>query len=63
MTGNDSINARFLHCNSFDFRPQFKLYINTNYLPSVDDMSLFSSIVCASSRLTGILNRRSRTRI
>lgn len=43
MTGNDSINARFLHCNSFDFRPQFKLYINTNYLPSVDDMSLFSS--------------------
>ena len=40
---NDSINARFLHCNSFDFRPQFKLYINTNYLPSVDDMSLFSS--------------------
>lgn len=43
MTGNDSINARFLHCNSFDFRPQFKLYINTNYLPSVDDMSLFAS--------------------
>lgn len=43
MTGNDSINARFLNCNSFDFRPQFKLYINTNYLPSVDDMSLFSS--------------------
>lgn len=43
MTGNDSINARFLHCNSFDYRPQFKLYINTNYLPSVDDMSLFSS--------------------
>ena len=43
MTGNDSINARFLHCNSFDFRPQFKLYINTTYLPSVDDMSLFSS--------------------
>lgn len=28
---------------TFDFRPQFKLYINTNYLPSVDDMSLFSS--------------------
>lgn len=43
MTGNDSINARFLHCNSFDYRPQFKLFINTNYLPNVDDMSLFSS--------------------
>lgn len=43
LTGNDSINARFLHENSFDFRPQCKLYVNTNYLPAVDDMSLFSS--------------------
>ena len=43
MTGNDSINARFLHCNSFDFRPQFKMYLNTNYLPVVDDPSLFTS--------------------
>lgn len=43
MTGNDTINARFLHENSFDFRPQFKLYINTNYLPVVKDATLFSS--------------------
>lgn len=43
MTGNDSLNARFLHENSFDFKPQFKLYINTNYLPVVNDMTLFSS--------------------
>lgn len=43
LTGNDSINARYLHENSFDFRPQCKLYVNTNYLPAVDDMSLFSS--------------------
>jgi len=42
MTGNDSLNARFLHENSFDFKPQFKLYINTNYLPVVNDMTLFS---------------------
>lgn len=27
MTGNDTLNARFLHENSFDFVPQFKLYI------------------------------------
>ena len=26
MTGNDTLNARFLHENSFDFQPQFKLY-------------------------------------
>lgn len=43
MTGNDTLNARFLHENSFDFKPQFKLYINTNYLPVINDMTLFSS--------------------
>ena len=43
MTGNDTLNARFLHENSFDFQPQFKIYMNTNYLPVVTDMTLFSS--------------------
>ena len=43
MTGNDTINARFLHENSFDFKPQFKLYINTNYLPVINDMTIFTS--------------------
>ncbi len=43
MTGNDTINARYLHENSFDFKPQFKLYVNTNYLPVITDMTLFSS--------------------
>ena len=43
MTGNDTLNARFLHENSFDFRPLFKLYINTNYLPIVNDMTIFTS--------------------
>lgn len=43
MTGNDTMNARFLNENSFDFKPQFKLYINTNYLPVISDMTLFSS--------------------
>ena len=43
MTGNDTLNARFLHENSFDFSPQFKLYVNTNYLPIINDMTLFTS--------------------
>lgn len=43
MTGNDTINARFLHENSFDFKPQFKLYVNTNYLPVINDMTVFFS--------------------
>ena len=43
MTGHDTLNARFLHENSFDFVPQFKLYINANYLPVVTDMTVFNS--------------------
>ncbi len=43
LTGNDTINARFLHENSFDFKPQFKIYINTNYLPIVNDVTVFTS--------------------
>ena len=43
MTGNDTINARFLHENSFDFQPQFKIFMNTNYLPVITDITLFSS--------------------
>ena len=43
MTGSDTLNARFLHENSFDFRPQFKLYVNTNYLPVITDMTVFTS--------------------
>ncbi|MBQ9632932.1 MAG: hypothetical protein IJV04_08495, partial [Lachnospiraceae bacterium] len=43
MTGNDTLNARFLHENSFDFRPEFKIFINTNHLPNVTDMTLFES--------------------
>ncbi|MEN6637476.1 MAG: phage/plasmid primase, P4 family, partial [Clostridiaceae bacterium] len=43
MTGNDTLNARFLHENSFDFQPQFKIFMNTNYLPVITDITLFSS--------------------
>lgn len=43
LTGNDTITARYLHENSFEYRPQFKLFINTNHLPQVTDVTLFSS--------------------
>lgn len=43
LTGGDTINARFLHENSFDFLPQFKLFVNTNYLPQIDDTTVFNS--------------------
>jgi putative DNA primase/helicase len=35
LTGGDRINARFLHRNSFDFRPQFKLWLAANHKPTI----------------------------
>ena len=43
LTGSDTINARFLHENSFDFKPQFKIFTNTNHLPTVTDLTLLTS--------------------
>lgn len=43
LTGNDTINARFLHENSFDFKPKFKIFTNTNHLPIVTDLTLLTS--------------------
>ena len=43
LTGRDTINARFLNENSFEFVPQFKLFVNTNYLPKVTDPTIFDS--------------------
>lgn len=43
LTGNDTIIARFLYQDSFEFKPQFLAFINTNYLPNVADRSLFES--------------------
>ncbi|MCL2026607.1 MAG: phage/plasmid primase, P4 family, partial [Leptospirales bacterium] len=42
MTGGDTITARFLHQNSFEFRPQYTLFINTNHLPQVHDDTIFA---------------------
>ena len=43
LTGNDTVTARYLHQNSFEYKPQFKLFINTNHLPEVNDVTLFQS--------------------
>lgn len=43
MTGGDTITARFLHQNSFEFKPEYKLFINTNHLPKINDDSIFAS--------------------
>lgn len=43
FTGGDTITARYLHENSFQYRPQFKIYMNTNHLPRITDDTLFAS--------------------
>lgn len=43
LLGRDSITARHLYEREFEFVPRFKLVINTNYLPLIQDDTLFSS--------------------
>ena len=43
LTGNDTITARYLHENSFQFKPDFKLFIETNHLPRIPDLTVFKS--------------------
>ena len=43
LTGRDTVTARFLHQNEFSFKPKFKLLLNTNYLPSINDNTVFRS--------------------
>ena len=43
LTGRDAVSARFLHENEFQFKPKFKLILNSNYLPVISDKTVFSS--------------------
>lgn len=37
LTGGDTINARFLFQNSFDYQPAFKIVLATNYRPVIEE--------------------------
>lgn len=43
ITGRDTLTTRDLYESSFDFVPQFTLWLNTNHLPAVTDDTVFSS--------------------
>lgn len=43
LTGRDKMTARNLYEREFEFTPCFVLFINTNYLPRINDDSIFSS--------------------
>lgn len=42
-TGGDTITARELYQNEFQFKPNFKIFMTTNHLPQVNDDTLFTS--------------------
>lgn len=43
MTGRDTLTTRGLFEGSFDFVPQYSIWINTNYLPAISDDTVFKS--------------------
>lgn len=43
LTGSDTIKARKLYQDPTEFIPVFKLYMNTNYLPMINDPAIFNS--------------------
>ena len=43
LTGRDTLTTRGLHESSFDFVPQFTIWVNTNHLPAVSDDTVFKS--------------------
>ena len=43
LTGGDTYSARNLHENVVEFRPEFKIFINTNHLPRTADDTVITS--------------------
>lgn len=43
LLGRDTITARQLYEREFQFIPRFKLFMNSNYLPTIQDETLFTS--------------------
>lgn len=43
LTGGDTITSRHLHEDMFEFKSEFKIFINTNHLPNISDETIFAS--------------------
>jgi putative DNA primase/helicase len=43
LTGGDTYTGRFLHENPVEFKPDFKIFLNTNHLPQTSDNTVFTS--------------------
>jgi putative DNA primase/helicase len=46
VTGGDEVTARFLHCNPFTYKPQFKIWLAVNHRPraSADDQAFWRRV-------------------
>lgn len=44
FTGGDKVTARFLYQDTFEFRPQFKLWVGTNHDPGAHDDAIWRRI-------------------
>lgn len=42
LVGGDSVKARGIYENPFQYTPDFKIFINTNHLPEIYDPTIFS---------------------
>lgn len=42
LVGGDTIKARGMYEKAFQYKPQFKMFINTNHLPEIYDNTIFS---------------------
>lgn len=58
FTGGDRVTARFLYQDSFEFRPQFKLWIGTNHPPDAKDDALWRRIKKIPFRRSLAFNER-----
>ena len=63
LTGNDTITARYLHENSFEFRPNFKFSSTRTIVRISQTLRCLSLAESKSFRLTGILKKMNRIRI
>lgn len=57
-TGTDTVTARALYHASFNYRPQFKLWIHTNHVPNARDDALLERMLFL--RMTSSLERSQR---
>ena len=64
LTGGDTIAARFLHKDFFQFKPKFKLFFSSNYKPAVKDNAIWNRLILIpfNKKIEGEL-RMSRSKV